>query len=157
MLTAYYRDRLAPMFPEPADFARFTKSMEAETRMAKTEQAVLRNSLTAERLAEDQSPLNTEMLRAGAATAAHAAHGNVLGAAMHAARFANRVMPRGNPQLDLAISRLLTEPLQPGSAGISLLRRFAEIAPQTRNYLFGGAAQLGRLAVPFAVNQAFGP
>ena len=72
--------------------------------MAKTEQAVLRNSLTAERLAENQSPLvlHGDAARWGC-NSRDAAHGNVLGAAMHAARFREPGYA-GQPPLDLAIS-----------------------------------------------------
>ena len=146
----YMRDQLRPMFKSDAELDKFVKSVEAEGRMHHTFREVLKGSPTAQRLAEDTSPEAEAFTTAGHA-AVQGAHGNYLGAVTNGLRAMAALARSPDPQLNAAVARLLTSPLnQPGSAGLDILRNYSALLPQTRNYVLEGARRAAALGAPAA-------
>lgn len=117
------RDQLRPLFSSEADYRKFMDSVGAEARMFGTRYRTLGNSATAGRLAEDQIPETENYVRL-ARGAMDMAHGNLLGTVHHAARLASNLLARPNPELNAAIAKLLTEPLNGGGNALRVLQGF---------------------------------
>ena len=107
------RQQLRPFFQSEAAYEKFIDSVTAETTMARTGNKILGGSQTAERLAEDQSPISL----------GDAAHTAIAGALGHHATLANRLVghaqslwDRRDPALNAQIARIL------GSTDVTLGR-----------------------------------
>lgn len=101
------RDQLKPLFADEATLQRFVDSVTAETTMARTGNKILGGSQTAERLAEDGSPVSgTDIAHAGVA----AARGHLGQLVDRGITMGGKVMDRINPPPNTEIARILADP-----------------------------------------------
>lgn len=123
------RDQLRPIFRSDADFNKFVDAVTSESRMWGTANETLRNSLTAERVAED---FGDDTVALGTARIGeHALSGRWFGAIHAAYKLFKDVGLKPNPKLNEAIARiLLTTPIDEGSdVGKRLL---GQVKPEPR-------------------------
>lgn len=152
----YIQDKARPLFDSQEAYDKFIDAVSAEDTMAKTHGEVLKGSQTASRVMEDQTDAGLSAAAHGAATMAHAGHGNALGVAIHGKQFLKDLATIRDPKIGSDIADILTSPLndQEG-AGMRFLRKHAAVAPRTRNYLRQAAGRVDRSEAP-PLNQAQG-
>lgn len=126
----WVRDQLKPLFKDEKSLTKFLDSAVAETKMFDTKTKTIGNSLTAGRVAEDNSP-NMAMINHGASALGHASTGNILGTLMSAYKLKREIAGLPNPSLNHAIAKLVLN-TDTDSDGMKLLRDFAQNgAPKT--------------------------
>ena len=124
------RDRLRAVVGGDENLAKFEKAINAESMMFDTDVQAFKNSLTAQRVAEDRAPENE-----AAGKAFHAAtqfmSGNHVGGAINAVRAWNALRGAPNPEIGAGIARIFANPATQPGAGFRLLQEFARQAPAT--------------------------
>jgi hypothetical protein len=129
----WVRDQLKPIFRSPEDFEGFVNAVGNESKMFAKNVAIRKNSLTAERLAEDQSSDNF-MAAGGAKIAENIATGSWLSAAKNAIQMWRDLGIRANPKLNEQIAKILFQtPIDAqGEVGQRLTGQFAGAGPTNR-------------------------
>lgn len=107
------RERIAPFFNNKEDLDRFVASVERETTKARTKNKVMGGSQSADRLAEDASPVS---VGDAAHAATSAALGHWPGLLRQGVNKAVQLWDRHDPETNAQIARIL------GSAGMTLER-----------------------------------
>lgn len=137
----YVRDQIRPLFSSEAKFKGFLANIESEAKMFATRQAVLGNSATAARLAEDSSP-GSQAAVSGLKAAGSVASGHVVGAVKHGWEAISNLAQRREPETNAAMAKLLASPLSEDSDVVNLLQRLSGGNPP----LNGNSAARGWLA-----------
>jgi hypothetical protein len=107
----YMRDQLRAVFGNDADYDRFVNAVDAENRMFRRASKALSGSQTAERVAEDATPLEKGVAVAhGVQGTSELAHGWLPGAIYHLGRAYERFAPKADPITEAAIARHLVSP-----------------------------------------------
>jgi hypothetical protein len=121
----YVRQQLRPLFKSDGDFSKFIGNIKAEARMFATRQAVLGNSATAGRVAEDSSPQMQAAL-SGFNMAKSAAVGHAPGVVTHGFNMLRAMADRRDPATNAAVANLLTQGMEPGSSGAKIVQGLLE-------------------------------
>lgn len=127
----FTRQRLAPFFQSDAELTRFVDGLKAETRMFDTRYKTLRNSLTAARGAEDQSPETLAATSAGKGVL-KLLHGGMTSGLAHLYQAFDELSKRNDPDINAFIARILTTPLGEGGGEAGELLRSAGDLPPPR-------------------------
>jgi hypothetical protein len=116
----YVRQQLRPLFSDDAGFNSFMNRIQAESRMFNTRQAILGNSATAARNAEDASPAAQSAVH-GVNGLTALATGNTVGAIKHGFNALSLLSSTRDPATNAAIANLLTSHIENGAINGSAL------------------------------------
>lgn len=129
----YIQRQLRPFFDDQQAYDKFTRSIDAEGRMFKTNYDVFGNSKTAERAAEDTPRL--DVAESGSRALSSLSKLDPIGTARHGLNALSDWRRLSDPSRNAAMAGIISSPLTPESPGMKLLQDFAKMSPQTSNML----------------------